>query len=177
MGAGLIAVLGVGCGSSGGGLQSSRVGDNVLAGTWTRTGLSASGRSVSCPNTLTVNNIQVDSCTDTENITFNTDGTYTLSFPAPRFVRRYTESGTYSYRGGTLTLNRTRIGFDGNGDGVIDPATEVTAFAAQTLVASVTLSGNSFTFTPTGSPSLTSYTYPVSIDGTTPVVSTFTFQN
>jgi hypothetical protein len=147
-----IPLLLAGCsgGSNGTGGQSGRA---ALIGTWTKTGLNAQGRFVSCPNSITVEGVLIDSCVAGETVTFNNDGTYNIVYPAPRFINLANESGTWTLNNDSvLTMTRTTTGYDANNDGVIT-APEMTDLASvsnpnavpsnprQRVVAQVSFSG------------------------------------
>lgn len=137
---------GAGCGGNGGGFSSGDSSD-PLTGTWVKTGLESEGRSVSCPNTLTENNVVIDSCGSNETAQFNSNGTYTLTYPsratasstttATTYFNLVVESGTYSVSDNTITFRRTSIGSDANGDGVIQ-ASEITTLQTVTDANTVT---------------------------------------
>lgn len=122
-----------------------------LAGTWNKIGLDVEGRSVSCPNTLTVNNVIVDACAAGEGITFTatnaTSGNYRLTYPASRFGNLTQETGRYEYSGGdTLTLSRTGVSYDANRDGQLDVATEVSTISpTQRITYDIDIVGNIMT--------------------------------
>ena len=178
--AGVLAMLAAGvsgCGAgNGGGFRTATTGGNSLLGSWTRSALSVSGQTVTCPNQLTVNNIVVDSCAAGETITFNADSTYNITYPAARFGRLFAEYGTYSASGGTLTITRRTMATDTNGAGVLNPSTQSVPINPVQVIPnafSVTLDGNSFTLAPQAPGTNTSYAVPMAPDGST-VTSTFT---
>jgi hypothetical protein len=118
----------VGCsGSSNSGSQTR----SDAFGTWVKTGVSSRGRFVSCPNSITIDGVLVDSCVHGELLQLNEDGTYSITYPPPRFINLTTESGTWTVNGSTLTLTRLQSGFDSNADGVIASG-ELTTLASVT---------------------------------------------
>jgi hypothetical protein len=127
---GAISLLSAGCGgsSNNSGVQSSRA---ALVGTWTKSGLNARGRFVSCPNTITVEGVLVDSCVQGETITFNNNGTYSVTYPSPRFINLATESGNWTLIGNNLVMTRTSTGYDANNDNAI-AAAEITDLVSVT---------------------------------------------
>ncbi len=130
-----------GCGGGDDNLTPTRANAAALPGIWNKVGLGIPGKSVTCPNTLTTNSVTVDSCVARETLSFASDGTYRVTYPAPRFTDLATEEGRYEVDGSTLTLTRTRIGYDTNKDGVI-ATTEVTAISPQRIVYTISVSGN-----------------------------------
>ena len=132
-----------------------------LTGTWDLSGLSAGGKPVSCPsaanvntvvNILTVNNVEADRCYIGENIAFS-GNTYTITYPAPRFLNLTIESGTYSFDGDTLILTRTTTSYDTNNDGIITADETTTVSPSQKVTASFSVEGNILTITPQSSDS------------------------
>ncbi len=113
----IVALLTTGCGS--GDRLNSAANRSGLVGTWTRSVIEASGRVVTCPNSLTVDGILIDSCVSGEMLTLRNDGTYTITYPSPKFINLSTEDGTYSVSKNVLTLKRLTSSFDTNGDGII----------------------------------------------------------
>lgn len=164
MAAGLL-LFSAGCGGSGS--NNAGFGNNGvvssstnLSGTYDLTGLSASGKAVVCPtstsnsgvgNVLTVNNVEADRCYIGENIVFGGGNTYTIIYPAPRFLNLTVESGTYSLSGNTLTLSRNRRSYDSNNDGIIAASEVVSISPSQNVSGSITLSNGTLTFTPQNS--------------------------
>lgn len=144
---GSVTLVTAGCGGDGGDdFASNGPSRATLTGIWNKSGLAIPGREVSCPNTLTTNNVTVDACVNGERIEFKSDGSYVATYPAPRFLRLTTEEGTYSVDGDTLTLTRTRIGFDRNTDGLVNPAREVQPVnPTQRVVYDIDISGNTMT--------------------------------
>lgn len=126
-----ISLLSAGCGG-GSNRSDGQSGRAALIGTWTKTGLSARGRYVSCPNSISAEGVLIDSCVAGETVTFNNNGTYTIVYPAPRFINLTTESGTWTLNNNNiLTLTRTATGYDANNDGVITTP-EITDLASVT---------------------------------------------
>jgi hypothetical protein len=120
-----------GCGGGDGDALSGGLSRGGLVGTWTRTYIESSGRVVSCPNSLVVNGLQIDSCVRGETLVLRSNGTYTITYPAPKLIKLSTEDGTFSSSDGRLTLKRLTSSFDSNGDNVID-ANEVTTLSLVT---------------------------------------------
>jgi hypothetical protein len=165
-----------GCGGSGGGFQSSINASNPIIGSWTRSAVSVSGQTVTCPNSLAVNNIVIDSCAAGETLKFTSDGKYSLTYPVQRFGHVYAEFGLYKLAGSRLTLTRLTTGTDRDGNGLIDPATETTPVSpTQVVPGTFALNGDlkSFTLTPDAPATGSGYTVPQTLDGT-PVTDTFT---
>lgn len=120
----VVALLTTGCG--GGDRLSGGATRGGLVGTWTRAYIEASGRVVTCPNTLVVDGVLVDACVRGETLTLRNDGTYTIVYPAPKLINRSEESGTYSVSSNVLTMKRLTSSFDANGDNEIQSAETTT---------------------------------------------------
>jgi hypothetical protein len=115
----VVALLTTGCGGGDGDPLSGGSTRGGLTGTWLRSSIEASGRNVSCPNSLVVDGLQIDSCVRGETLVLRNDGTYSITYPAPKLINLATESGTYSFSNNILTLKRLTSSFDTNGDGFI----------------------------------------------------------
>jgi hypothetical protein len=113
----VVALLTTGCG--GGDRLAGGTGRNGIQGTWTRSFIESSGSVVTCPNSLVVDGIQVDSCVSGETLILRDDGTYAITYPAPKLINGGFETGTYSVSGNVLTLKRLTSTFDANGDNEI----------------------------------------------------------
>jgi len=120
-----------GCGGDHGYSSSSNDVSTRIVGTWVESALSYSGRFVTCPNSITVNNVVVDSCTNGDTIAFHSDGTYTATYPPPTFLQLTVEDCKYSVSGSKVTLTSLKEGYDANGDGVITDS-ETTTLASVT---------------------------------------------
>lgn len=159
----VVALLTTGCGGGGDALSggSTRGG---LTGTWTRSFIEASGRGVTCPNSLVVDGVMVDSCVRGETLVLRNDGTYTMTYPAPKAINLSEETGTYSVSGSILTMKRLTSSFDTDVSGTIDDdetttlelvtsSSAIPEHPQQRIVYSMTLNDRGLFLTPIDNPS------------------------
>ena len=122
-------------------------------------------------NILTVNDVEADRCYIGENIVFGGGNTYTITYPAPRFLNLTVESGTYSLSDNTLTLSRNRRAMTLNNDGILAASEVASISPSQNVSGSITLTNGTLTFTPQSADIATDIAR--AVDGT-PVSRTFT---
>jgi hypothetical protein len=172
-----MSLLLAGCSGSGQGFSSASTTTNTLIGTWTRAEITGAGSTITCPNSLAENNVVIDSCVAGETIEFfapTAPGSlpmYMITDPATKYGAVYTETGTYTYSGSTLTLTRNSTDIVA---GVVTPGAVVTVSPALVIPNTIRFSGtNSFALQPLVPTSGSGYSEPETAEGAT-VTSTYT---
>jgi hypothetical protein len=138
------AALLAGCGGGGGNDGGNNFGNVV--GTWRQVSLGVPGTSVTCPNRLIVNGVEVDSCGPNEIVVIRSNGTMEYNEPATVDFYARRDRGTWSFTNGVLTVTATETAIDSNEDGQFTGSEIQVVDPPVALATNVSFSGDRMTF-------------------------------